>query len=295
MKRSFRSLLFFALAASFLTVTAFADMGPKDQLAVKVVNAPEEPYYLDILAEGNYEDSEDLFDGLEWSYSGGEAAALDQDLLEALRAAVPEGWHACTAEGSTGAPMWGDLYQNADGVHIFGYHGVPDTYRILMVTKSGQVFLSGVCARTVLQSSATVDWAAKTVTIPPTWVGYVLQFLATFVPTILVEGILLLLFGYGTQRRNWLRFLTVNLLTQGTLALAMAYSAMQHGVTGWSLLPFIFMEILIIIGEAALYSHLLTGHSRGRAVLYGLAANLCSALLGLHLAEPVWKFVVSIS
>lgn len=295
MKRSFRSLLFFALAASFLTVTAFADMGPKDQLAVKVVNAPEEPYYLDILAEGNYEDSEDLFDGLEWSYSGGEAAALDQDLLEALRAAVPEGWHACTAEGSTGAPMWGDLYPNADGVHIFGYHGVPDTYRILMVTKSGQVFLSGVCVRTVLQSSATVDWAAKTVTIPPTWVGYVLQFLATFVPTILVEGILLLLFGYGTQRRNWLRFLTVNLLTQGTLALAMAYSAMQHGVTGWSLLPFIFMEILIIIGEAALYSHLLTGHSRGRAVLYGLAANLCSALLGLHLAEPVWKFVVSIS
>ena len=295
MKRSFRSLLFFALAASFLTVTAFADMGPKDQLAVKVVNAPEEPYYLDILAEGNYEDSEDLFDGLEWSYSGGEAAALDQDLLEALRAAVPEGWHACTAEGSTGAPMWGDLFPDEDGVHIFGYHGVPDTYRILMVTKSGQVFLSGVCARTVLQSSATVDWAAKTVTIPPTWVGYVLQFLATFVPTILVEGILLLLFGYGTQRRNWLRFLTVNLLTQGALALAMAYSAMQHGVTGWSLLPFILMEILITIGEAALYSHLLTGHSRGRAVLYGLAANLCSALLGLHLAEPVWKFVVSIS
>ena len=38
-----------------------------------------------------------------------EIAALDQDLLEALRAAVPEGWHACTAEGSTGAPMWGDL------------------------------------------------------------------------------------------------------------------------------------------------------------------------------------------
>ena len=187
------------------------------------------------------------------------------------------------------------IRSGADGVHIFGYHGVPDTYRILMVTKSGQVFLSGVCARTVLQSSATVDWAAKTVTRPPTWVGYVLQFLATFVPTILVEGILLLLFGYGTQRRNWLRFLTVNLLTQGTLALAMAYSAMQHGVTGWSLLPFILMEILITIGEAALYSHLLTGHSRGRAVLYGLAANLCSALLGLHLAEPVWKFVVSIS
>lgn len=295
MKRSFRSLLFFALAVSFLTVTALADMGPKDQLAVKVENAPEELYYLDILAEGNYEDSEDPFNGIEWSYSDEEAAALDQDLLEALRAAVPEGWHACTAEGSTGAPMWGDLFPDEDGVHIFGYHGVPDTYRILMVTKSGEVFLSGVCTRTVLQSSVTVDWETKSVTMPPTWVGYVLQFLATFVPTVLVEGVLLILFGYGTQKRNWLRFLAVNLLTQGALALAMAYSAMQHGVTGWSLLPFIFMEILITVGEAALYSRLLTGHSRGRAVLYGMAANLCSAPLGLYLAEPVWKFVVSIS
>ena len=112
MKRWFRSLLFLALAVSVLTVTVFADMGPKPQLTVKVVNPPEEPYYLDILAEGNYADNTNPFDGLEWSYSDEEIAALDQDLLKALRAAVPEGWHACTAEGSTGAPMWGDVYPN---------------------------------------------------------------------------------------------------------------------------------------------------------------------------------------
>lgn len=44
MKRWFRSLLFLALAVSVLTVTVFADMGPKPQLTVKVVNPPEEPY-----------------------------------------------------------------------------------------------------------------------------------------------------------------------------------------------------------------------------------------------------------
>ena len=110
MKRFLRLPLLSCLAAVLLTVTAFADTGPKDQLVVKVENAPEEPYYLDILAEGNYGEDDSPFDGLEWSYSDGEIAALDQDLLEALRAAVPEGWHACTAEGSTGAPMWGDLY-----------------------------------------------------------------------------------------------------------------------------------------------------------------------------------------
>ena len=295
MKRKItRFLLCMLLSSLLLSVSALADTGPKPQLIVRVEHAPQELYYLDLLAEGEY-DGSDGYNGIEWSYSDEEAAALDEELLALLRAAVPDGWHACTAEGSTGAPMWGDLYPDENGLHTFGYHGVPDTYRILMVTKSGEVFLSGICTRKVLQSSVTVDWAAKTVTVPPTWVGYVLQFLATFAPTILIEGFLLILFGYGRQKRNWLRFLAVNLLTQGALALMLAWNAMQHGVTGWSLLPFVFLELVITIGEAALYSRLLTGHSRGRAVLYGLTANLCSALLGLYLAEPVWKFVVSIS
>ena len=93
MKRSLRIAVLALLAVAALTVTALADTGPKPQLTIRVENAPEEPYYLDILAEGNYEDAASSFDGLEWSYSDEEIAALDQDLLEALRAAVPEGWH----------------------------------------------------------------------------------------------------------------------------------------------------------------------------------------------------------
>ncbi|MBP3485513.1 MAG: hypothetical protein J6J81_01630, partial [Oscillospiraceae bacterium] len=108
MKRSVRTLILICLTAALLTVTAFADMGPKPQLAVRVKNAPTEPYYLDILAEGTY--TGDGFDGIEWSYNEKEAAALDEDLLSALRAAIPDGWHGCVSQGSTGAPMWGDLY-----------------------------------------------------------------------------------------------------------------------------------------------------------------------------------------
>ena len=49
--------------------------------------------------------------------------------------------------------------------------------------------------------------------------------------------------------------------------------------------------------EVFLYSGrcLLTGHSKGRAALYAVAANLASAVLGYYLAEPVWRLVVSIS
>lgn len=294
MKRSLRIAVLALLAVTALTVTALADTGPKPQLTIRVENAPEEPYYLDILAEGNYEDAASSFDGLEWSYSDEEIAALDQELLEALRAAVPEGWHACTAEGSTGAPMWGDLYPDEDGLHTFGYHGVPDTYRVLMVTKSGEVFLSEVCTRKVLQSSATVDWAGRTVTVPPTWAGYVLQFLSTFLPTILLEGVLLMLFGFF-WKRNWKPFLLVNLVTQGGLALYFSLQAVQNGVSYGYFLLFIPAEIAIALVEAGLYTQLLTGRSRRRAFVYGLTANICSAALGFALVEPVWRFIVSIS
>lgn len=176
MKRSLRFCILMVLAAALLTVSAFADTGPKAQLKVLVKNAPEEPYYLDLLEKGDYQghtygsgDGDDTYSGLDWSYSEEEIAALDSELLDALRAAVPEGWHACTAQGTNGVPMWGDLIgSDAGGVrlHSFRYHGVPDTYRIILVTKSGESWVSGVLHRATLQSSATVDWAARIANAP---------------------------------------------------------------------------------------------------------------------------------
>lgn len=292
MKRLGRMLALFCLTALFLAGTAAADAGPKPQLIVRIVNGPEELYYLDILAQGEYQGH--TYDGVQWSYSDEEAAALDQTLLEALRAAVPEGWHACTAEGSTGAPMWGDL-KGEKGIHTFGYVGVPDTYRILIVTKSGESWISPVLERKALQSSVTVDWAAKTAKAPPAWAGYVLQFLATLVPTLLIEGILLLAFGFD-WKKNWRAFLLVNLVTQGALAVFLSYNFITTGVH-WVLMLFLFplAEVAITIVETALYVKLLDGGSRAKKAAYGLTANAASAIIGWFLAGPVWQWIVSIS
>ena len=111
MKRKSLSTLVCALLASLaLTTFAFADNGPKPQLIVRVKNAPQEPYYLDLLAKGDW-DAEDgnRIDGIDWNYDGKEDT-LDPDLLALLRDNVPAGWHACVAQGTTGAPMWGELF-----------------------------------------------------------------------------------------------------------------------------------------------------------------------------------------
>ncbi|OLA41378.1 MAG: hypothetical protein BHW41_02585 [Oscillibacter sp. 57_20] len=304
MKKSLRFCVLLALAAALLTVSAFADTGPKAQLKVLVKNAPEEPYYLDLLEKGDYQghtygsgDGDDTYSGLDWSYSEEEIAALDSELLDALRAAVPEGWHACTAQGTNGAPMWGDLIgSDAGGVrlHSFRYHGVPDTYRIILVTKSGESWVSGVLHRATLQSSATVDWAARIANAPSPAMAYALQFLCTLLPTLLIEGLLLFAFGYRSKR-SWLVFLLVNLVTQGGFAVYLAVTVLNHGVSGWSLIFYIPIEVIITLVELLLYRRLLTEKNKARTAVYAIAANLCSAVLGLWLIDPLWHFIVSIS
>ena len=305
-RKSLRVLVCALLASLALTTFAFADSGPKPQLTVRVENAPQEPYYLDLLAEGDWgESGESSYDGVDWSYHGKEDT-LDPDLLALLRENVPSGWHACVAQGTTGAPMWGELYAEGtdafgNDLHVFGYHGVPSTYRIILVTESGKVWLSDALERKVLQSSVTVHWSddaeSTTVTVPSTVTGYLLQFLATLAPTLLIEGALLLLFRYS-WKKNWEAFLLVNVLTQGFLAVASVYVTAHSGVSAWYFFFFLLpAELIILLVELYLYAGcgLLTGHSKGRAALYAVTANFASAVLGYYLAEPVWSFVVSIS
>ena len=179
-------------------------------------------------------------------------------------------------------------------LHSFRYYGVPETYRILMVTASGETFLSDVLTRRTLQSSVTVDWVAKTAKPPLQSEGYLLQFAATFVPTILIELVVLLLFGFKLKE-NWKPFLLVNLVTQGLLHGYFALFAVNNGVGPWYFVLFIPAELVIALLEAFIYRAALKGRSKRRAFLCGLCANVCSAALGYFLAEPVWRFVVSIS
>lgn len=300
-----RKLLLFLLAAALLTVPVFADFGPKPQLTVRVENAPEELYYLDILAEGP---PSPYAEGSSGGLPKEERTALDQALLAALTAAVPEGWHCCVVQDTL---IWGNIVSDED-LFQFGY-GLPDVCRVLIVTKSGETFLSEPFDRQVLQSSATVDWGLKTVKTPPLWKGYAAQFLATFLPTLAIEGLLFLLFRLWS-RRNALVFLGVNLVTQGGLALWTSVKTVRHGWLWTEMIgdalryfdpetllyrlrvfPFYWLlpaEVLIFLVEMGLYMKFFRDCSKKRAALCALTGNLASFLLGLYLAEPVWDAVV---
>ena len=284
MQRSLRMMLFLLLAVSLLTVSAFADMGPKPQLIVRVENAPEELYYLDLLEATS--SRPEAFKNQE----------LDGQLLSMMQEHVPAGWHGCLSQPISGAPIFGQLTGvPTDGVmlHQFSYYGVPETYRILMVTRSGEVFLSEPYTREVLQSSATLDWNTKTLTIPPTSTAYAVQFLATFLPTLALEGILLVLFGFGRKLRNWGVFLLTNLITQGALSLFFGIMAVRSGVSFGYPFLLVIAEAGILLIEWLLYRRFLTGHPQERISAYAVTANTCTAILGFITAEPIWRFVLT--
>ena len=126
-----------------------------------------------------------------------------------------------------------------------------------------------------------MDWSDKSVTVPPVWVSYVIQLLCTLGITLVIEGGLLILFGFGKTKRNRMVFLLVNCITQGGLALYSAYVFLHHGVSGWTMIPMILAEAVILIVETLAYRRLLTGQTRARR----------PTALSPTSAPPSWAFI----
>lgn len=281
MKKFGRWASLFCMVAVLLAGMASANSAAPDYLVVvKVSSGPEEPYYLDIIGEGigggNGVSPEEVPDG---------------ELLEALRDAVPEGWFAYTADGPRYGEAEGDL-AGLDGVHRFQGYDVPKQFRVLVVTKSGEIWVSDTLELEALQMGVRIDWDARTARTPPAWGAYALQFLSTLLPTLVLEGLVFLLFGYA-RRKNWMVFLLVNLITQGALAAYLTNAVVRSGLSLYSMVIFsvimIPAEAVITLVEAGVYRKFLKGHSKIRAVGYAVTANLVSYIAGWFVVHSVWE------
>ena len=116
----------------------------------------------------------------------------------------------------------------------------------------------------------------------PWWRQPLLVFLRVAL-TLLLEGIVFFLFGYR-QKRSWILFFLANGLTQLFVNLLLLNFVGALGNLYSAKLAFWFlylpMEILVILLELFLFCPMLKEKKRWNAVLYTIAANLCSWLLG---------------
>ena len=272
MKDLRRAVLCLLFCLVLLGGTASADMGPKQSLTITVTNAPEGVYYLDLLHQDD------------WDYKNVDLEDYDPALVEGLRRWEDEGWYPALIHG-TNLPLFGDLLPGADGTHTFSYYGLPDTFRIA-VSSAGGTQATEPFTRTVFHTELVYDYASNTITRSTSTVGYYLtQFLSTLIPTLVVEGILLWLFGFRS-RRSVAVFLAVNLTTQAALHILLGSAILAVGTHSLYYLMLLPVEALIWLAEAVVYGLLLREQKPGRRVGYALCANLASYAAGffpLHL------------
>lgn len=98
--------------------------------------------------------------------------------------------------------------------------------------------------------------------------------------TLLVEGLVFLLFGYR-RKRSWLVFLGINLITQLTLWIWLNGTSPFHA--GYVIFTLFFAEILIFMIEMSGFLILVNEHRRLRAAAYVVVANILSLAVGIFL------------
>lgn len=286
-----KKILCCLLAAGILLLfplIARADIGPKPSITVIVNNPPEEEYYLDLLI-----DKDQSYENI----SQEERANYDPVKLGSLESYSQDGWYPALAHG-TSVPLFGSLTgEREDGrmVHRFGYFGVPDYYRVIIVTPDNQALVSQPVQKLTFAETIEVDYAAASREGSIAITGqadlfraYVSQFLATFIPTLIIEGIIFLLFRFSF-RRNWLVFLGVNFVTQVAMTATLGTILIRGGLFS-SYFAFIPVEVCIIVIEALAFRSLLREHSRGRRILFTVVANIISAFAGV--ATMTYQYIL---
>ena len=132
--------------------------------------------------------------------------------------------------------------------------------------------------RNTYQATLSYDYATGRISQKPIAVSYLEQFFATCTATLVIEGLILLLFGFSLKQ-NWRVFLLVNLATQVFLTFTTGTVLFRYGALA-GYLVFIPVEGIILAAEVIAFAKLLNQHSKKRRVGYAVTANLLSFAAG---------------
>ncbi len=128
--------------------------------------------------------------------------------------------------------------------------------------------------RTVL----TLDYAAQTLTLGQNPWRQPLLTALRIVLTLLTEGLVFYLFGFR-EKRSWIAFLIINLLTQGWLNIEVN----NYYIGSYWTLSFAAIEFVIFLAEFAAVPLAVKEHGYWRKVAFALTANAVSLVLGIYI------------
>lgn len=102
--------------------------------------------------------------------------------------------------------------------------------------------------------------------------------------TILIEGIVFWLFRFR-QKRSWIVFLIINLVTQGVLNvwLNTEGSHLPNYLSGYLLFSLLAGELFVFISEILAFPIFIKEHGKMHTMIYALVANFISLIAGWYI------------
>ncbi len=295
MKRCLTVLLMILMVIG-LAVHVKADFGPKPTTDV-TIEGLDEPYDFDLLVYSP--DDVELLD--EETVQRQIRDYYSNDFPDALNGYQDE-------DGYVSYTLYTDqphhISRNEDDPDKFhvGYFSPPDVFKIALVPTSGnKIIVSEVIEKTMFHASFTFDVSDMTFGSDPDHyhgnipvyvneespaekypvVGSLIWVMIAVVFTVVVEGVVMLLFAYRTKE-SYKIMIYVNLATQTLLQVFVVLGFWfwsSFGAIGVLLLG----ELIVLILEIILYVRLLKEKTKLRAGFYAFAANMISFAGGLIL------------
>lgn len=261
-------ILIFYLSFSFATLfpaVASADMGPKPSLTINIKNPPDGDYYVDALVKkpgGRHDSAEDF-----------PKDAYHADMLDLLMNYKEHGWQARLID----SPIQVEPFGINQSSYLIKYMGVPDKYKIIVVTADLKVYVSKQIKRNSFHETVTFDLSTGEVTRPPVLKNYITQYISTCFFTLLIELLLMLPFGLIEE---WKKALVVNATTQLILTVITGSVLVNHGEI-YALIIMVPVELLILIAEFLAYLFLMKGYKDCKLFAYTVTANFTSYFAGV--------------
>jgi hypothetical protein len=152
---------------------------------------------------------------------------------------------------------------------------------ILRVSGNGMSYdqIVGKQYLTGYNSIVTLDFLGKSIEAGKLLSRSVILVMLRVLFTLVIEGVFFLIFGFR-DKRSWITFLIMNLLTQGILNVILNEAS---PFASYLIFNLIFMEFFVFIAEIIGILVLIKEHGRFRRVSYTLVANLASLVLGGYL------------
>ena len=314
-------LIMFLLAPAFAT-TARADIGPKPSITINCLNLPGSVVYIDLLVDDLPDDAEPFAFRVNRDYDGEIAAILESYNIDGWRAALTYGkellWGTLRREVSAdgratssfnyfGIPdrfkviiVTEDKTVTVSNMIIrkafecvvnidFSNRELSDTVYYITIDEYDAADLSDnydAAKEGHNSNSNSIELYTIYATESRPVMNTMIQFLYRLITTFIIEGLILLLFGFSIKI-NWKPFLMINLSTQAGLTLIIALTHGTFGTVAANIALFV-CEFVILIVEPLLFASKLKQHSGTRRATFAVIANLVSFFTGVLLAYTVY-------